>query len=174
MVLWIWVMRRRWWQNLHFLTVLVHVVRWIWMLVVVGLLVLVVVCVRDDPLVVGWLCSRHFVPGGLCFWTIPCWVRAVLAMKQTVESVRLLCPSSASRSGAIAAALGRVFLTASSFSGWVLIGYVVDLLVTTAITSGVWLRRPDPGSAGLRRVLRLPLRFNLLLMQLFAPSILLE
>jgi hypothetical protein len=26
MVLWIWVLRRRWWQNLHFLTVLVHVV----------------------------------------------------------------------------------------------------------------------------------------------------
>jgi hypothetical protein len=85
--------------------------------IVVGLLVVVVVCVRDDPLVVGWLCSGHSVPGGLCFWTIPCWVHAVLAMKQTVESARLLRPSSASPSGAIAAALGRVFLTASSFSG---------------------------------------------------------
>jgi hypothetical protein len=41
------------------------------------------VCVCDDPLVVGWLCSRHSVPGGLGFWVVPCWVRAVLAMKRT-------------------------------------------------------------------------------------------
>jgi hypothetical protein len=75
------------------------------LLIVVGLLV-VVVCVRDDPLVVGWLCSGHSVPGGLCFWTIPCWVHAFLAMKQTVESAWLLRPSSASPSGAIVAALG--------------------------------------------------------------------
>jgi membrane-bound metal-dependent hydrolase YbcI (DUF457 family) len=165
MVLWIWVMRRRWWQNLHFLMVLVHVVGWMLdLFIIVGLLVVVVVCVRDDPLVVGWLCSGHSVPGGLCSWTIPCWVRAVLAMKQTIESARLLRPSSASPSGAIATALGRVFLTASSFSGWVLIGYVVHLLVTATVTSGVWLRRPGPGSTGLWRVLRLPLRFNLSLM----------
>jgi membrane-bound metal-dependent hydrolase YbcI (DUF457 family) len=95
-------------------------------------------------------------------------------MKQTVESARLLCPSLASPSGAIVAALGRVFLTTSSFSGSVLIGYVVHLLVTAAVTSGVWLRRPSLGSAGLWRVLRLPLRFNLSLMQLFGPGILLE
>jgi hypothetical protein len=74
-------------------------------LVVVRLLV-VVVCVRDDPLVVGWLCSGHPVPGGLCFWTISSWVRAVLAMKQIVESARLLRPSLASPSGAITTALG--------------------------------------------------------------------
>jgi uncharacterized membrane protein (DUF373 family) len=68
MVLWIWLMRRRWWQNLHFLTVLVHVVGWMLdLFVVVELLVVVVVCVRDDPLVVGWLCSGHSIPGGLCF-----------------------------------------------------------------------------------------------------------
>jgi hypothetical protein len=79
------------------------------LLIVVGLMVVVVVCVRDDPLVVGWLCSGHSVPDGLCFWTIPCWVRAVLAMKQIVESARLLCPFSASPSGAIAAALGGGF-----------------------------------------------------------------
>jgi hypothetical protein len=161
MVLWIWMMQRRWWWNLHFLTVLVHVVGWIWMLVVVGLLVVVVICVCDDPLVVSWLSSGHFVPSGLCLWTIHCWVHAVLAMKQTVESTRLLRPSSASPSGAIAVTLGRVFLMASSFSGWVLIGYVVHLLVTAAVTSGVWLRRPGPGSAGLWGVLRLPLRLNL-------------
>jgi hypothetical protein len=117
---------------------LVCVVGWMLdLLIVVGLLLLVVVCVRDDPLVVGWLCSGHSIPGGLCFWTIPCWVRVVLAMKQTVESAWLLRPSLASPSGAIAAASGRVFLTASSFSGWVLIGYIVHLLVTAAIPSGV-------------------------------------
>jgi hypothetical protein len=62
----------------------------------------------------------------------------------------------------------------SSFSRWVLIGYVVHLLVTAAVPFRVWLRRPGPGSAGLQRVLRLPLRFNLSLMQLFGPGILLE
>jgi hypothetical protein len=118
--------------------VLVRVVGWMLdLLIVVGLLV--VVCVRDDPLVVGWLCSGHSVLGGLGFWTIPGWVRAVLAMEQTVESARLLCLSPASPSGAITAAWG-VFLTTSSFSGWVLIGYVVHLLVTAAVPSGVWLR----------------------------------
>jgi hypothetical protein len=62
--------------------VLVRVVGWMLdVLVVVRLLLLVVVCVHDDSLVVGWLCSRHYVPGGLCFWTISCWVHAVLAMK---------------------------------------------------------------------------------------------
>jgi hypothetical protein len=106
------------------------------LLIVVGLLV--VVCVRDDPLVVGWLCSGHSVPGGLGFWTIPCWVRAVLTMKQIVESARLLRPSPASPSGAVVAALG-VFLTTSGLSGWVLIGYVVHLLVTATVPSGVWL-----------------------------------
>ena len=77
-------------------------------LVVVRLLLLVVVCVHDNPLVVGWLCSGHPVPSGLCFWTISCWVRAVLAMKQTVESARLLRLSSASPSGAITEALGDI------------------------------------------------------------------
>jgi hypothetical protein len=62
----------------------------------------------------------------------------------------------------------------SGLSGWVLIGYVVHLLVTAAILSGVWLRCPGLGSAGLWRVLRFPLRFNIALMQLFGPGILLE
>jgi hypothetical protein len=107
------------------------------LLIVVGLLV--VVCVHDNPLFVGWLCSGHSVPGGLGFWTIPCWVHGVLAMKQTVESEWLLRPSLTSPSCVVAAALGGVFLTTSSLSGWVLIGYVVHLLVTTAVLSGVWL-----------------------------------
>jgi hypothetical protein len=54
------------------LMVLVHVVGWMLDLpIVVGLLV--VVCVRDDPLVVGWLCYGYSVSGGLGFWTVPCW-----------------------------------------------------------------------------------------------------
>jgi hypothetical protein len=78
------------------------------LVIVMLLLLVVVVCVRDDPLVVGWLCSGHPVPCGLCFWAISCWVRAVLAMKQVVESARLLRPSSASPSGAITEALGDI------------------------------------------------------------------
>jgi hypothetical protein len=106
--------------------VLVCVVGWMLdLLIVVGLLVML--CVRDDPLIVSWLCSGHSVPGGLGFWTIPCWVCAVLAMKQTVESTRLLRPSTA---------LG-VFLTTGGLSGWMLIGYVVHLLVTTCVLAGV-------------------------------------
>jgi hypothetical protein len=44
--------------------VLVNVVGWMLeLLVVVGFLLMI--CVRDDPLVVGWLCSGHSVPSGL-------------------------------------------------------------------------------------------------------------
>jgi hypothetical protein len=60
--------------------------------------------------------------------------------------------------------LGGVFLASDGFSGWVLIGYVVHLLLALTIPTGVWLRRPGPGSAGMRRVLWLPLRFDLSLM----------
>jgi hypothetical protein len=34
---------------------------------------------------------------------------------------------------------GGVFLTADGFSGWVLIGYVVHLLLASAVPPGVWL-----------------------------------
>jgi hypothetical protein len=109
LVVWVPVMRmrRRGWYNLYFLMVLVCVVGWMLdVAVVVWLLLVVVVCVRDNSLVVGWLCSRHSVPGGLCFRAISCWVCAILAMKQAVKSVRLLRPPSAPPSRAITAALG--------------------------------------------------------------------
>ena len=66
-----------------------------------SLVVVVVVCVRDDSLVVGWLCSRHPVPGGLRFRAISCWVGAILAVKQTVKSAWLLrsFPAAPSRAG---------------------------------------------------------------------------
>jgi hypothetical protein len=77
------------------------------LLIMVGLLVVLlgVVSVRDDPLLVGWLGSGHSVLGGLSLQTIPCWMRAVFAVKQAIESSRLLGPSSAPSSCAVAAAL---------------------------------------------------------------------
>jgi hypothetical protein len=132
------------------------------------------VCVRDDALVVDRLCSRHSVPGGLGLRTIPCWMCAVLAMKQTVESAQLLCLSVASSSCVVAATLGVVFLTMSGLSGRLLVGNVVHMMMIVVVPAGVWLRWPGPGSAGLRRVLGLPLRLNLALMKLFGPSVLLK
>jgi hypothetical protein len=71
-------------------------------------------------------------------------------------------------------ALGGIFLTVGGLAGGVLVGYVVHLLLTAAVPSGVWLRRPCPGLAGLWRVLGLPLRLNLALMELFGFGILFE
>jgi hypothetical protein len=165
LVVWVRVVRRRGWNNLYFLMVLICVVGWMLdMAVVVWLLLLVVVCVRDDSLVVGWLCSRHPIPGGLCFWAISCWVRAILDMKQAVKSAWLLRPSSAPALSCHYRGPWGIFLMAYGLACGVLVGYVVHLLLTAAVLSGVWLRRPGPGSAGLRRVLRLSLIFNLSLM----------
>jgi hypothetical protein len=74
--------------------------------VVVWLWEVVLICVRDNSWVVGWLCSGHPVRGGLRFWAVPRWVRAVFAVKQAVKFARLLPPSSAPTTSAIAAALG--------------------------------------------------------------------
>jgi hypothetical protein len=73
---------------------------------VVWLWVVVLICVRDNSVVVGGLCPRHPIPSGPRFWAIPRWVRAVFTVKQTVISVRLLHPSPAPATRAIAAALG--------------------------------------------------------------------
>jgi hypothetical protein len=100
---------------------------------VVWLWVVVLICVRGNSLVVGWLCPRHPVLGGLCFQAIPHWVRAVFAMKQAVKSARLLRPSLAPAMRAIAAALGGIVLTASGLTGGVLVGYVVHLLLTAVV-----------------------------------------
>jgi flagellar biosynthesis protein FliR len=105
--------------------------------IVVWLWVVVLICVSDNSLVVGWLCPRHPVLGGLCFRAIPCWVRAVFAMKQAVISTRLLRPSMAPATHAVATTLGGVVLTASGFAGGVLVGYVVHLLLTAVVPSGV-------------------------------------
>jgi hypothetical protein len=84
LVVWVRLMRRRerGWYNLYLLVVLICVVgRMLGVAVVVWLWVVVVICACDNSLVVGWLCPRHSVPGGLCFWAVPCWMRAVFAMK---------------------------------------------------------------------------------------------
>jgi hypothetical protein len=110
LVVWVLVMRRRGWNDLYFLMVWICVVGWVLDLaVVVWLWVVVMICVRDNSLVVGWLCPRHPIPGGLCFRAISCWVCVVLAMKQAVISAWLLCPSPAPASRAIAATLGGYF-----------------------------------------------------------------
>jgi hypothetical protein len=74
--------------------------------VVVWLWEVVLICVCNNSLVVGGLCSRHPVPGGLRFRVIPRWVRAVFAVKQAVIYARLLRPSLAPATRAIAVALG--------------------------------------------------------------------
>jgi hypothetical protein len=91
LVVWVWVMWRwrQWWEDLYFLMMLICVVGWVLDMDVVVWLV-VVICVRDNSLIVGWLCPRHSILGGLCFWAIPCWVCVVFAVKQAVESARLL------------------------------------------------------------------------------------
>ena len=100
--------RREWgWYDLYLLVVLIRVVGWmLGVAVVVWLWVVVLICVRDNSLVVGGLCPRHPVPGGLCFRAIPRWVRAVFAVKQAVISAWLLRPSPAPATRAIAVALG--------------------------------------------------------------------
>jgi hypothetical protein len=102
------VRRREWrWYDLYLLVVLVCVVRWMLSgAVVVWLWEVVLICVRDNSWVVGWLRPRHPVPGGLRFRAVPCWVRAVFTVKQAVKSTRLLRPSSAPTTSAIATALG--------------------------------------------------------------------
>jgi hypothetical protein len=106
------------------------VVVWLWVVVVL-------ICVHDNSLVVGWLCPRHPVSSGLCFRAIPCWMRAVFAMKQAVKSARLLCLSPAPATRAIAVALRGIVLMASGFAGEVLVGYVMHLLLTAVVPSRV-------------------------------------
>jgi hypothetical protein len=113
-VIWVvdvWLMRvrrrERRWYSLYILVVLVCVVRWMLSgAVVVWLWEVVLIGVRDNSWVVGWLCPRHPVPGGLHFRAVPRWVRAVFAVKQAVKSARLMCPSSTTTMRAIAATLG--------------------------------------------------------------------
>jgi hypothetical protein len=105
--------------------------------VVVWLWEVVLICVRDNSWVVGGLCPRHPVPGGLRFRAVPRWVRAVFTVKQAVKSVQLLRPSSAPTTRVIAVALGGIILTARGLTGGVLVGNIMHLLLTAAVATGV-------------------------------------
>jgi hypothetical protein len=138
----VWLMRvhrREWrWYDLYLLVVLVCMVRWMLSgAVVVWLWEVVLICVRNNSWVVGWLRLRHPVPGGLRLRAVPCWVRAVFAVKQAVKSARLLRPSSTPTTSAISAALGWIILTARGLTSGVLVGNVMHLLLTAAVPTGV-------------------------------------
>jgi hypothetical protein len=64
------------------------------------------ICVRDNPRVVGWLRTCHPVFGGLRLWAVSGLVGAVFAVKQAVKSARRLRTSPAPTASSISAALG--------------------------------------------------------------------
>jgi hypothetical protein len=152
---------------LYFLVVLVCVVRWMrggdvdvgWR----GLLI----SVRDNSGVVGWLRPCHPVFGGLRFWVVFGLVGAVFAMEETVESARRLRPPPTPTASSISASLGGIFLAARGVSSGVLVGDVVHLLLTAVVSTGVLLWSPRPRAAGLWSIFGLPLRLNLALVELF-------
>jgi hypothetical protein len=164
LLVWWWGWRR---YDLYFLMVFVSVVRWmrggsvdIWWR---GLLVIV----RDNSGVVGWLRPCHSVSGGLRFRAVFGLVGAVFAMEKAVESARRLRTPSAPTTSSISAALGGIFLATRGVSSWMLVGDVVHLLLIAAVSTGVWLRSPRPRAAGLWSIFGFPLRFDFALVELF-------
>jgi hypothetical protein len=141
---------RRWGWGRHdlYLLMLVCVVGWM----LSGAMVVwwweLLICVRDNSWVVGWLRPRHPISGGLRLRVVPCWVRAVFIVEQAVKSARLLRPSSALTAGPSAAALGGIILAARGLTSGVLVGDVVYLLLAAAVPTGFCLRRPRPRAAG--------------------------
>jgi hypothetical protein len=133
------VHRREWrWYDLYLLVVLVCMVRWMLSgAVVVWLWEVVLICVRNNSWVVGWLRLRHPVHGGLCLQVVPRWVRAVFTVKQAVKSARLLRPPSAPTTSAIVAALRGIILTARGLTSGMLVGNVMHLLLTAVVPTGV-------------------------------------
>jgi hypothetical protein len=103
LLVWRWRWRR---YDLYFLVVLVCVVRWMrgggvdlgWR----GLLI----SVRDNSGVVGWLRPCHPVFGGLRFWAVFGLVGAVFAMEETVESAQRLRTPPTPTASSISASLG--------------------------------------------------------------------
>ena len=172
LLVWWWGWRR---YDLYFLMVLVSVVRWtrggsvdIWWR---GLLVIV----RYNSGVVGWLRPCHSVSGGLRFGAVFGLVGAVFAVEKAVESARRLRTPPTPTASSISAALGGIFLAARGVSSRLLVDDVVDLLLTAAVSTGVWLRSPCPRAAGLRSLtVGFPLRLDLALVELFGFGIFFE
>jgi hypothetical protein len=169
LVVWWWGWRR---YDLYFLMVLVSVVRWmrggsvdIWWR-------RLLVIVRDNSGVVGWLRSCHSLSGSLRFGAVFGLVGAVFAMEEAVESAQRLRTPSAPTTSAISAALGGIFLAARGVSSGMLVGDVVHLLLAAAVSTGVWLRSPCPRAAGLWGIFWLPLGLNLVLVEFFGSGVL--
>jgi hypothetical protein len=153
--------------DLYFLVVLVCVVLWmrsggvdVWWR---GLLI----CVRNNSRVVGWLRPCHPVSGGLRLWAVSGLVGVVFAMKQAVESAWRLRTSPAPSASSVSAALGGIFLAARGLTSGGLVGDVVHLLLIAVVPTGVWLRSPRPCAAGLWSVFGFPLRLDFALVELF-------
>jgi hypothetical protein len=124
-------------HNLYLLVVLVCVVRWMLSGAVVVWLWELLICVRDNSWVVGWLCPRHPVSGGLHFRAVSYWVRAVFAVEQAVKSAQLLPPSSALTTSSVAAALVGILLAERGLTSGVLVSYVVYVLLIAAVPTRV-------------------------------------
>jgi hypothetical protein len=129
------------------------------------------ICVRDNSRVVGWLRPCHPVSGGLRLGAVSGRVGAVFAVEQAVKSARLLHASLAPTTSSVPAALGGILLAARGLASGVLVGTVVHLLLIAAVPTGVWLRRPRPCAAGLWSVFGFPLRLDFALVELFGSGI---
>jgi hypothetical protein len=92
--------------DLYLLVVLVCMVGWMRSGAVVVWLRGLLICVRDNSRVVGWLRPRHPVSGGLRLWAVSCRVRAVFAVEQAVNSARLLRTSPTPATSSVSTALG--------------------------------------------------------------------
>jgi hypothetical protein len=92
--------------DLYLLVMLVCEVRWVRSGAVVVWLRGLLVCVRDNSRVVGWLRSCHPVSGGLRFWAVSFSVDTVFAVEQVVKSARLLRASPAPTTSSFSSALG--------------------------------------------------------------------
>jgi hypothetical protein len=129
------------------------------------------ICVRDNSRVIGWLHLCHPVSGGLHLWAVSCRVHAVFAVEQAVKYARLLRTCPAPTASSISAALGRILLAARGLASGVLVGDVVHLLLIAAVPTGVCLRGPRPRAAGLRRIFGFPLRLDFALVELFGSGV---
>jgi hypothetical protein len=125
------------------------------------------ICVRDNSRVVGWLRPCHPISGGLHLWAVSGRVGAVFAVEQAVKSTRLLRASPALTTSSVPAALGGMLAAARGLASGVLVGNVVHLLLIAAVPTGIWLRRPRPRAAGLWSVFGFPLRLDFALVELF-------
>jgi hypothetical protein len=129
------------------------------------------ICVRDNSRVVGWLCPCHHIFGGLRFWAVSCRVGVVFVVEQAVKSALLLRTSPAPTTSSVSVALWGILLAARGLASWVLVSDVVHLLLIASVPTGVYLRGPRPRAAGLWSVFGFPLRLDFALVELFGSGV---